>query len=307
MTKEKLIELYAKTAKTKANMSSIELKDEQPMTYVEFLNKLLIDIGAKNNFFFKNIYKSKSTLLKKRKIIIAITDEYVKKNKVFPDSILYPLIDSFTESDFNSIEDKYKSLLLLSPNLLTSRELVYEILEYCIENFEYSIDDLIKIVNSYILSIDLKPGNIIIDYKKLVALSGKYFTKDQQEKFLHSTISLLKEAITLLFNSSFLETMYLKKHYEALIGLFPYLFNFLHYLITFSDSKNSAVDEEKEFLSLLLKPLLYSSTLLSYNALIKVLSEEISLDTFGEMKEQALSVLFEVDGFKKEYIKRKIG
>lgn len=301
ITKEKLINLYYDTANTKKGKTiKLDSTESSGITYIGFLNKSLIGIGIKNNFFFKNIYKSKATLIKKRKIIIEITEEYVKNGKVFPDSILLPLVDSFTEKELNTIEDDYKTLLLFSPQSLD-----YDILDYCIENFYYSIDDIDRIIASYINYLDWTPHNIEINYKDLMTLLEKYFSKDQQEQFIKSIIIFLKEKIMSKFKLFFAEISQPKGVYNHSFDYLEYLFNFLHYLITLYN-KNNANDEEKEFLSLILKPLIYSLNENSSRFSIKLFTQETIINIFGDMKENALSILFGVEGFRKKYIEKRI-
>lgn len=301
ITKEKLINLYYDTANTKKGKTiKLDSTESSGITYIGFLNKSLIGIGIKNNFFFKNIYKSKATLIKKRKIIMEITEEYVKNGKVFPDSILLPLVDSFTEKELNTIEDDYKTLLLFSPQSLD-----YDILDYCIENFYYSIDDIDRIIASYINYLDWTPHNIEINYKDLMTLLEKYFSKDQQEQFIKSIIIFLKEKIMSKFKLFFAEISQPKGVYNHSFDYLEYLFNFLHYLITLYN-KNNANDEEKEFLSLILKPLIYSLNENSSRFSIKLFTQETIINIFGDMKENALSILFGVEGFRKKYIEKRI-
>ena len=301
ITKEKLINLYYDTANSKKGKTiKLDSTDSSGITYIGFLNKSLIGIGIKNNFFFKNIYKSKATLIKKRKIIMEITEEYVKNGKVFPDSILLPLVDSFTEKELNTIEDDYKTLLLFSPQSLD-----YDILDYCIENFYYSIDDIDRIIASYINYLDWTPHNIEINYKDLMTLLEKYFSKDQQEQFIKSIIIFLKEKIMSKFKLFFAEISQPKGVYNHSFDYLEYLFNFLHYLITLYN-KNNANDEEKEFLSLILKPLIYSLNENSSRFSIKLFTQETIINIFGDMKENALSILFGVEGFRKKYIEKRI-
>lgn len=301
ITKEKLINLYYDTANTKKGKTiKLDSTESSGITYIGFLNKSLIGIGIKNNFFFKNIYKSKATLIKKRKIIMEITEEYVKNGKVFPDSILLPLIDSFTEKELNSIEDDYKTLLLFSPQSLD-----YNILDYCIENFYYSIDDIDRIIASYINYLDWTPHNIEINYKDLLTLLEKHFTKDQQEQFIKSITIFLKEKIMSKFKLFFAEISQSKGVYNHSFDYLEYLFNFLHYLITLYN-KSNANDEEKEFLSLILKPLIYSLNENSSRFSIKLFTQETIINIFGDMKENALSILFGVEGFRKKYIEKRI-
>lgn len=301
ITKEKLINLYYDTANTKKGKTiKLDSTESSGITYIGFLNKSLIGIGIKNNFFFKNIYKSKATLIKKRKIIMEITEEYVKNGKVFPDSILLPLVDSFTEKELNTIEDDYKTLLLFSPQSLD-----YDILDYCIENFYYSIDDIDRIIASYINYLDWTPHNIEINYKDLMTLLEKYFAKDQQEQFIKSIIIFLKEKIMSKFKLFFAEISQPKGVYNHSFDYLEYLFNFLHYLITLYN-KNNANDEEKEFLSLILKPLIYSLNENSSRFSIKLFTQETIINIFGDMKENALSILFGVEGFRKKYIEKRI-
>lgn len=300
ITKEKLIKLYYDTANIKKviKLDAIELSS---ITYIGFLNKSLIEIGIKNNFFFKNIYKSKATLIKKRKIIMEITEEYVTNGKVFPNSILHSLIDSFTEKDLNNIEDDYKELLLFHPQSLD-----YDLLEYCIKNFYYSIDDINKIIISYINYLDWafnssgSFNNIKIDYRDLMPLLKKYYTDDQQEQLIKAIIAFLKEKIMFKYKIFFTEISQSKTSNHPFDYL-KYLFNFLHYLIALYN-KNNVNDEEKEFLSFLLKQLIYSFNKIS----IKLFTQETVIDIFGDMKEQALSILFEIEGFRKQYIKKRI-
>lgn len=301
ITKEKLINLYYDTANTKKGKTiKLDSTESSGITYIGFLNKSLIGIGIKNNFFFKNIYKSKATLIKKRNIIMEITEEYVKNGKVYPDSILLPLVDSFTEKELNTIEDDYKTLLLFSPQSLD-----YDILDYCIENFYYSIDDIDRIIASYINYLDWTPHNIEINYKDLMTLLEKYFSKDQQEQFIKSIIIFLKEKIMSKFKLFFAEISQPKGVYNHSFDYLEYLFNFLHYLITLYN-KNNANDEEKEFLSLILKPLIYSLNENSSRFSIKLFTQETIINIFGDMKENALSILFGVEGFRKKYIEKRI-
>lgn len=301
ITKEKLINLYYDTANTKKGKTiKLDSTESSGITYIGFLNKSLIGIGIKNNFFFKNIYKSKATLIKKRKIIMEITEEYVKNGKVFPDSILLPLIDSFTEKELNTIEDDYKTLLLFSPQSLD-----YNILDYCIENFYYSIDDIDRIIASYINYLDWTPHNIEINYKDLLTLLEKHFTKDQQEEFIKSITIFLKEKIMSKFKLFFAEISQSNGVYNHSFDYLEYLFNFLHYLITLYN-KSNANDEEKEFLSLILKPLIYSLNENSSRFSIKLFTQETIINIFGDMKENALSILFGVEGFRKKYIEKRI-
>ncbi len=301
MTKEKLIKIYNDTITSQFGKNVMEVINNDNLTYITFLNRLLIDIGVKNNFFFKGIYKSKSTFIKKRKIIIDLIETYGKNNTAIPNSILLPLIDTFTNKDLSTIEDTYKTHLLFSP-----KDFSYEKMKYYVETFDYSIDDINKSIVFYLNFLN-SDFDIYTFYKNLVNLSDTYFTTEEQEKFIDNNILLLKEKIISLYKIHFLSLnlMALRELKNWLNMNKSYaLFNSLHYLFEHSNSnKNEVESKEREFLSLLLKPIIYSS---NARAIINIFAEDSVLNGFGEMKQQALSILFEIEGFKKEYIKSKI-